>query len=230
MTSPLSRLRDRLRDAASLREWTIDANDGIIATAGLLEGFAGAGATDATLITAATVATVAGGLSLGGAKWAEEAAEREAQQAVVAEEAAQLEARPEDELAELTAYYVDRGLTADLAAQVAGQLMAKNALAAQLEAEHGIREVMSWSEPIVAGVGAAIAFMVGAAIPLLITVFAPVAIETWAILVAAIVSLTLTSLVGSRTGRMKFTRVLMRSLTVGIGTMVVSFLVGLLLF
>lgn len=78
MPSALSRLRDAVTDAASLRSWTVDANDGIIATAGVLEGFAGAGASDSTLLTAAIVATVAGALSLGGAKWSEEAAERDA--------------------------------------------------------------------------------------------------------------------------------------------------------
>ena len=37
------RLRAKLEDAASFRSWTIDANDGIIATAGLLQGFGGGG-------------------------------------------------------------------------------------------------------------------------------------------------------------------------------------------
>ena len=67
-----------LTDEASLRSWTAVANDGIIATAGILEGFAGAGATDRALLIAATVATIAGMLAAGGAKWAEVDAEREA--------------------------------------------------------------------------------------------------------------------------------------------------------
>lgn len=226
----LARLRDRLTDAASHRSWTVDANDGIVATAGLLEGFAGAGATDATLITAATAATVAGALGLGGAKWAEEAAEREAQLASVAEESAELERNPADEVAELTAYYIRKGLTEDVAAQVAEQLTARDALAAQLESEHGIVEVMSAGTTVWASITAGLAFAGGAVIPLLITVFAPVAIESWAILAAVVVSLTLTSLIASRTGRMSFARLLVRSLAVGIGTMGASFLVGLLLF
>jgi hypothetical protein len=65
-----------LTDEASLRSWTAVANDGIIATAGILEGFAGAGASDRALLIAATVATIAGMLAAGGAKWAEVDAER----------------------------------------------------------------------------------------------------------------------------------------------------------
>src|SRR6476659_6017580 len=79
---PLGRLdwlRAAVADRESLRSWTQVANDGIIATAGILEGFAGAGAGNRTLITAATTATIAGMLAVGGAEWAEAAAEREAQ-------------------------------------------------------------------------------------------------------------------------------------------------------
>ena len=73
------RLRAGLPRAQSFRSWTIDANDGIIGTSGILEGFAGAGASHSVLVTAASAATIAGALGLGGATWAEAAAEREAQ-------------------------------------------------------------------------------------------------------------------------------------------------------
>ena len=67
-------VRAALADREALRNWTLVANDGIIATAGILEGFAGAGASDRTLVTAATTATIAGMLAVGGAEWAEAAA------------------------------------------------------------------------------------------------------------------------------------------------------------
>src|SRR5262245_65610438 len=81
-------LRAAATDRESLRSWTLVANDGIIATAGILEGFAGAGANSRTLITAGTTATIAGMLSVGGVEWAEAAAERGAQLTRAAEEAA----------------------------------------------------------------------------------------------------------------------------------------------
>src|SRR5262249_54742649 len=77
--APLGWLRAAVTDRESLRSWTQVANDGIIATAGILEGFAGAGASSKTLITAGTTATIAGMLSVGGVEWAEAAAERDAQ-------------------------------------------------------------------------------------------------------------------------------------------------------
>src|SRR5690349_19544412 len=83
--APLRWLRTAVTDRESLRSWTVIANDGIIATAGIPEGFAGAGATNRTLITAATTATIAGSLSVGGSEWAEAAAEREAELTAAAE-------------------------------------------------------------------------------------------------------------------------------------------------
>ena len=73
------------------------------------------------------------------------------------------------------------------------------------------------------------AFMVGALVPLLITYFAPVNIETWAILVAVVIALTLTSIVSSRAAHLSMTRTLGRSLIVGGITLLVSYVAGELL-
>src|SRR5215475_4030004 len=208
----LARLRAAVTDPGSLRSWSVVANDGIIATAGILEGFAGAGASHATLVTAATSATIAGMLSAGGSEWAEAAAEREAHLSAAEEEAADLARQPDVERAELVAYYEAKGLSTELAR------------------EDGILEVKSRADVVRAGVGSAVAYALGAATPLVITLTVPVTVEAWAILVAALVSLTLTSIVGARTGRMNLRRTLARTLIVGIWTMGVSYLVGKLVF
>jgi VIT1/CCC1 family predicted Fe2+/Mn2+ transporter len=223
-------IREMLTDEASLRSWTAVANDGIIATAGILEGFAGAGATDRALLIAPTVATIAGLLAAGGAKWAEVDAEREAHLLATTHEAASLVVRPEAELEELIAYYEEKGLTPELAREVGEQLTAHNALAAQLESEHGILEVITRTDAIVAGVGASIAYLIGAAIPLLITAFVPVNIEAWAIVAAVAISLVVTSVIGARTGHMHVGRTIVRSLTVGLATLAISYLLGQLIF
>jgi VIT1/CCC1 family predicted Fe2+/Mn2+ transporter len=206
------------------------ANDGIIATAGILEGFAGAGASHRTLITAATVATIVGMLAVGGAEWAEAAAEREAQLTLAEEEADEIARQPDVELAELVAYYEEKGLTPQLARAVADQLMAHDAVDAQLESEHGIVDVISRAETIRAGIGSAIAYLLGAAIPLIVTLAVPVAVEGSLILAAVVLSLIVTSVLGARTGHTPLVRTLVRSLVVGLGTLGVSYLIGKLIF
>jgi VIT1/CCC1 family predicted Fe2+/Mn2+ transporter len=205
-SGPLGWRRAAVADHESLRAWTQVANDGIIATAGILEGFAGAGASNRTLITAATTATIVGMLSVGGAEWSEAAAEREAHLAAADEEAAELARQPEVEHAAVVAYYVAKGLTPQLAREVADQLMARDAVDAQLESEHGILEIKSRAETVRAGIGSAIAYLIGAAIPLIITVVVPVAAESRLILAAVFVSLVVTSIIGARTGHMKLSR------------------------
>lgn len=223
-------LLERVKEYAAPRQWAVDANDGIIATAGLLEGFAGAGADDPLLITAATAMIIAGSLGLGGAKWGEEAAELDAQRVLIAEEEAQLAANPDDEVDELTDYWERKGLTPEVARRVAEELSARDALAAQLEYEHHIDEPTPPWQPIWAGTTSGLAFLVGALIPLLITLFVPVKIEVWAIVLAVVVSLTLTSWLAARTGHMSVRRTVVRTLAVGIGTMAVSYLAGSILF
>ncbi|MBO0691267.1 MAG: VIT1/CCC1 transporter family protein [Acidimicrobiaceae bacterium] len=228
--APLGWLRAAVTDRESLRTWTVVANDGIIATAGILEGFAGAGAADRTLITAATIATIAGMLAAGGSEWAQASAEREAQLTVAEEEAAQIARQPDVELAELIAYYEKKGLTPQLASEVADQLMAHDAIDAQLESEHGILDVISRAETLRAGIGSAVAYLLGAAIPLIVTLVVPVDVESWVILAAVVLSLIVTSGVGARTGHTPLLRTLIRSLTVGLGTLAVSYLIGRVVF
>ena len=228
--APLGWLRAAIADRGLLRSWTVVANDGIVATAGILEGFAGAGASDRALITAATVATVAGMLAVGGAEWAGADAEREAQLTVAKEEAAQIARQPDVELAELVAYYEQKGLTPELAHAVADQLMAHDAIDAQLESEHGIFDVMSRAETIRAGIGSAVAYLLGAAIPLIMTLAVPVAVESPVILGTVVLSLIVTSSVGAWSGQTPLLRSLVRSLTVGLATLGLSYLIGRLVF
>ena len=229
VAGPWADLRARFRDASAYRSWTIEANDGIIATAGLLFGFAGAGASNRVLVFTATAATIAGGLSVGGASWAEEAAERDAQLLYAKRESNDLATDPHGELEELTRHWEERGLSPDTAKEVARQLNAHDALAAQLEWEYSFDQPMPATFPIWFGVGAGLAYMVGALVPLLITYFAPVDVEPWAILAAVTVTLVLSSLVAARAGQLMPRRMLARTLTVGVLTLTVSYAAGELL-
>ena len=220
--------RLRLRDSGLFRESIVDANDGIIAVAGMLEGLAGAGVSDAVLVAAAASASIAGALAVAGTRWAESAAERDTQLALVAQEERELAADPELEVAELAAYYESKGLDAPLARQVAEAFSARDALAAQLETEHGIDEVMSRGRPALNALVGGLTFLLGALVPLLITALVPVSIETTAIVVAVVVSLTATSYVAARTGGRPVGVTVARTLAVGLAAMAISYMTGLL--
>lgn len=222
-------LRAWVLDAASFRSWSIDANDGVIGTAGLLLGFTGAGASNRVLLFTAAAATIAGGLSAAGASWAEQSAERDAQLLAARREQAELATDPDGELEDLVAHWIARGLRPDTAREVALQLTERDALSAQLEAEHDFEAPMPASAPLSFAVGTGLAYMLGAIVPLLIVYFAPVDIEPIAIFVAVLLALVGSSVVASRAGEMLPRRMLGRTLVVGGLTMAVSYAAGELL-
>jgi vacuolar iron transporter family protein len=222
----LTRLRSLFSDPASHRVWALAANDGIIATAGILEGFAGAGADDATVALAGMAATVSGMFTAGGAKWAETASEREAQLAAIEEERQEIKRHPSVQFDNLLAHYEQKGLPSALAREVAAQLMKRSPLKAQLESEHGIVSVVSRADVVQESLGTAISYAVGASVPLLVSIMAPIQVEAWLLLAAVAASLILTSLLGAHAGRQDLSRTLLRTLVIAVGTVAASYLVG----
>ena len=222
-------LRQAIHDPAILRVWMTDINDGIIATAGTLEGFARSGASSRSVLVAAIIATLAGGVALGGARWTEVAAEREAQQHLIEQERSGLERSPDVERAELVEAYVERGLTPELANQVAGQLMRHDAIAAQLAVTHGISQVITLSGAIWQSIDAILAFCFGAALPLLINSAVPVRFDTLAILAVVAVSLTITAIIAAKNNHASVLRTVLRTVSIGVISVAVSFIVGTLI-
>ena len=115
-----------------------EASDGILTSAGICEGFAGAGVSSSVLLFAGFAGLVAGTLAMGAVEYSKLRAEHDRQAAQLAAERALLETAPDAELDELAGLYVSRGLSPGLARQVAVELTAHDALAAHAEAEYGI--------------------------------------------------------------------------------------------
>ena len=147
-----------------LRPHVLEASDGILTTAGICEGLAGAGISSKVLIFAGVTGLVAGALAMGAHEYSVLAAERDHQMARLEGERHQLETAPDAELDELTELYVSRGLSRGLARQVAIELTAHDALKAHAEAEHGIT-LASEADPLRGAAAAATAFAAGAVLP-----------------------------------------------------------------
>src|SRR5262252_10829118 len=92
-----------------------EASDGILTSAGICEGFAGAGVGTKVLIFAGFAGLLAGTLAAGAVEYSEAGAERDQQVAQLTSQRAQLATAPNDELDELTDVYVSRGLSRRLA-------------------------------------------------------------------------------------------------------------------
>ena len=131
--------------------------------------------------------------------------------------------------AELTALYQARGLSPELAADVARALTARDALAAHIEVEHRLALDDPPHAPIVIGTAAGLAYVLGALIPLLTVLLAPDELRAEAALVATVIALTLTSVALARMGVRSIRRSLLRTLAVAALAAGLSMLAGWLL-
>ena len=147
-----------------LRAAVLGANDGLISTSSLVVGFASAQAAPENILLAASAGLVAGAFSMAAGEYVSVSSQADAERADLAREKHELATDPAKERAELAAIYVGRGLTPNLAEQVADQLTAHDPLAAHARDELGIFETMR-ARPLQAALSSAAAFAVGAALP-----------------------------------------------------------------
>jgi len=183
-----------------LRAAVLGANDGIISTASLIVGVAAAEADPAAVLVAGTAGLIAGALSMAAGEYVSVSSQSDAEQADLAREARELRDMPETERAELIQIYIHRGLTPDLAQQVADQLTAKDALKAHARDELGISDV-TVAKPVQAALTSAITFAIGAALPLATTLLAAPGQVAWTVSGASLVFLALLGYLGAWTGR-----------------------------
>lgn len=149
-----------------LRAAVLGANDGIVSTASLILGVAAASATQGPVLVAGVAGLVAGAMSMAAGEYVSVSSQSDTEQADIGRERIELATDGARELAELAAIYVQRGLDANLARQVAAQLTAKDALAAHIRDELGLFDATS-ANPLQAALVSALSFIVGAGLPLL---------------------------------------------------------------
>ncbi len=153
-----------------LRAAVLGANDGIISTSSLIIGIASAHATHNNILLTGMAGLVSGAMAMAAGEYVSVSSQADTEAADLAREREELATQPEHELEELTGIYVKRGLSHELAKQVAIELTANDALGAHARDELGIVETMN-ARPIQAAVASALTFAVGAALPLLIALF-----------------------------------------------------------
>lgn len=207
-----------------LRAAVLGANDGIVSTASLLVGVAAAGGFD-TLMVTGIAAMVAGAMSMAAGEYVSVYSQADTEQADMAREATELLANPQAEQRELSAIYEKRGLSQQLAQQVALQLMAYDPLAAHARDELGLSLELS-ARPLQAALASAASFAVGAALPLIVVAVSPPQYVIAGLTVTAITFLAVLGGVAAQAGgaklwpsviRVTFWGALAMAVTAGVG-------------
>lgn len=153
-----------------LRAAVLGANDGIISTASLMIGIASAHGSHDSILLTGLAGLVSGAMAMAAGEYVSVSSQADTETADLARERHELANDHESELKELTNIYIHRGLTADLAHEVAIQLTAHDALGAHARDELGIIEAMN-ANPIQAAIASAFTFAIGAALPLAVAYF-----------------------------------------------------------
>ncbi len=210
-----------------LRAAVLGANDGVLSTASLILGVATATHSHGSILIAGVSGLVAGALSMAAGEYVSVSSQADVEKADLAVERRELATDKDAELKELTGIYVQRGLTRELAAQVAQQLTAKDALAAHARDELGITEA-STARPLQASLASAASFAAGAAVPILASLLAPINVVVAAVYVSSLVVLAALGALGARAGGAPLLPATLRVTFWGIVAMAVSAGIGLL--
>jgi vacuolar iron transporter family protein len=225
----VSLLKGAGKIAGWIRPKIPEASDGILTSAGICEGFAGAGVSSGVLIFAGFAGLVAGTLAMGTVEYSKLRAERDQQMGQLTAEQALLETAPDAELDELTELYVARGLSPGLARQVAVELTAHDALAAHAEAEYGITSA-SLASPLRDALAVSAAFASGALLPWLAVVLIPGPSRAAVTFVIALAALALTGWISARISEIHPVLPMVRTASIGGLAMLITFFAGHLLY
>lgn len=188
----------RSENTGWLRAAVLGANDGLISISSLVVGVAAANPAPGAVLVAALAGLVAGALSMAAGEYVSVSSQADTENADLARERHELATSPESEHAELERIYIARGLSSDVAAKVADQLMAHDALAAHARDELGMSE-STRARPIQAALASAAAFAIGAALPLVLTALWPPASLSTAVVGS---SLALLAVLGGTAARL----------------------------
>jgi len=208
-----------------LRAAVLGANDGIVSTAGIVIGVAGATLVPFAILTAGIAGLTAGALSMAVGEYVSVSAQRDTEKALLEKERRELQEMPDEELAELAGLYEAKGLDSDLALQVATQLHAHDALAAHAETELGI-DPENLTSPWIAAASSAVSFTIGSVLPLLAIVLAPTSLKVLITVVAVAAALVLTGYLSARAGGTPYSRSIFRNVAGGLIAMGVTYWIG----
>ncbi|MEW2496431.1 VIT1/CCC1 transporter family protein [Streptomyces nodosus] len=211
-----------------LRAAVLGANDGIVSTAGLVVGVAGATTERSTLLAAGLAGLLAGSMSMATGEFVSVSTQRDSEKAALAMERQELREQPEAELQELTGLLMDRGLSRRVAREAAIQLTERDALRAHASVELGINPD-ALTNPWHAAWASFLAFTAGALLPLLAIVLPPQAVRLPVTVASVLAALVVTGWTSARLGAAKPARAVLRNVAGGALAMGITYAAGTLL-
>ncbi|MBD8606402.1 VIT family protein [Aeromicrobium sp. CFBP 8757] len=208
-----------------LRAGVLGANDGIVSTAGLVVGVAGATSSRGAIFTAGLAGLVAGAVSMALGEYISVSSQRDSERSQLALERRELVELPDQELDELAAIYRRKGLSTATARLVAEELTEHDALAAHADAELHI-DPDGLTNPWHASAASAVAFTLGALLPLAAILLAPAGVRIVATVLIVLIALAVAGTLSARLGHSSIRRAVTRVVAGGAAGLMLTYLIG----
>ncbi len=208
-----------------LRAAVLGANDGIVSTAGIVLGVAGAAASKESILVAGFAGLVAGAISMAAGEFVSVSSQRDSEKAFLRGRRKHIAANHDSIAEELVEIYQAKGISKKTAIQAAHELKEKGFLTRELEKESGI-DPDDISSPWAAAIASALSFTAGAIVPLAAVAFAPDPLRIWITATAVLLSLILTGTLSARAGQANQLRAALRIVVWGIGAMAITYAIG----
>jgi VIT1/CCC1 family predicted Fe2+/Mn2+ transporter len=210
-----------------LRAGVMGANDGIVSTAGVLLGVAGAAVSNHALLVSGVAAVVAGAISMAVGEYVSVSTQRDSERAEIEHERRELTANPQQGLDQLADLIQAQGIDPKLACQVAIQLTRKDSLSAHARLELGI-DPTERVNPWTAAFASMLSFVTGGAIPFAAIVLSPREVAVMVTAVAVVIALAITGSLSAHLGHAPKLRAALRTVSGGIIAMAITYGVGTL--
>ena len=208
-----------------LRAAVLGANDGIVSTAGLVVGVAGATDSKLIILTAGLAGIVAGSLSMAVGEYVSVSTQRDIEKTLLEKERKELREHPEEELAELASMYMAKGLSEETALVVAHELSKKDVFAAHAHIELNI-DPNNLTNPWHAAYASAASFFVGALIPVAVIMLPLGALTVPVTFISVILALIVTGILSAKAGGSNVRKSVVRVVIGGALAMVVTYAIG----
>ena len=225
LTSPHPEEVHRSQRGNWLRAAVLGVNDGIVSTSSIMLGLSAAHADHKIILTTGIAALAAGAFSMAAGEYVSVASQKDSQHADIEIERRALKNNPDGELDELTAIYQSRGLTPQLAKEVAVQLHEHDAVEAHARDELGFSTRMKVN-PMQAASASALAFAIGSLIPIFAAVFANERHSAMIIVIVSLIALAISGFTSSLIGGGNRVIATLRVLLGGGVAMAVTYFIG----
>ncbi|MGI8312413.1 VIT1/CCC1 transporter family protein [Saccharopolyspora hattusasensis] len=212
----------------ALRAGVLGANDGIVSTAAVLVGVAGATVSTGPILTAGLAAAIGGAVSMALGEYVSVSSQRDSERALIERERRALDEDPAREQRVLAHLYEQRGISADTAHRGAEELSAHDPLAAQVRERHGIDQD-DVASPWHAAIASFVSFAIGAVLPMLAILLPGPGLRVPVTFAATLAALALTGAIAAWIGGGSRARAAVRVVAGGALALGATYAVGALL-